>query len=479
MATKRGNPDQYLQKVGGTYYARVRVPRTLEKYTGQTHIRRSLGTGSRAEANLAKHSVVSRIKAELADLRKSPPKTGEAGLSFADAKAMREQILELQAKGDHETVSTWEMVTLDRAESLERLVGTEKARKWYRAATQDDETLSELMDKWLSVSDYKESTKAGHRKALDEVLGFVKDKEAHPSDVGRKVAMNYIDDDLTQRGLAHSTIRDRLVSLGGFWSWMASRNAVSKESNPWTGHKVSKKQNAGTRPPKRAYTEDEVLRLLAGNDTVKRWPTYSYLPDLIVLGMFTGAREDELCSLTIDDIEASRSQCMLHIADSKTKAGIRFVGVTHTAPLAVIKRRIAGRKGADQLFPELKPGGLDEKLSASAVKAFGRYRRACGVPDGTDFHSFRRNVITILEAAGVGQVSIARFVGHKVGTLAADTYSSGGSKTLALEVAREVRYGKGLEASAEALSEQKSMERKSSARFNGPVAAKAAQKKGL
>ena len=37
MATKRGNPDQYLQKVGGTYYARVRA-RTLEKYTGQTHI---------------------------------------------------------------------------------------------------------------------------------------------------------------------------------------------------------------------------------------------------------------------------------------------------------------------------------------------------------------------------------------------------------------------------------------------------------
>ena len=42
MPIKRGNPDQFLQKVGGTYYARVRVPRTLEKYTGQTHIRRTL-----------------------------------------------------------------------------------------------------------------------------------------------------------------------------------------------------------------------------------------------------------------------------------------------------------------------------------------------------------------------------------------------------------------------------------------------------
>lgn len=83
---------------------------------------------------------------------------------------------------------------------------------------------------------------------------------------------------------------------------------------------------------------------------------------------------------------------------------------------------------------------MDEKFSASAVKAYGRCRRPYRVPDGTDFHSFRRHVITVLEAAGVGQVPIARFVGHKVGTLAADTYCSGGSKKLALEVASKVRY---------------------------------------
>ena len=99
----------------------------------------------------------------------------------------------------------------------------------------------------------------------------------------------------------------------------------------------------------------------------------------------------------------------------------------------------------------MKAGGLDEKFSSSAVKAFGRYRRARGVPDGTDFHSFRRNVITLLEAAGVGQVPIARFVGHKVGTMAADTYSAGGSEKLALEVAAKVRYGKKVEAAAGAL----------------------------
>ena len=450
MATKRGNPDQYLQKVGGTYYARVRVPRTLEKYTGQTHIRRTLETGDRAEANRRKHAVVGRIKSELDALRRSPRKPDERGISFAQAKEWRGELIAAENSDDHELHSTIQGLVIDKAEEMERLYGTEKASRWYKAATTTTDTLPELMDKWLHVSDYKASTNAGHRKALAEVLAFVKNDHAAPADVTRKLAMSYIDNDLTQRGpaLAHSTIRDRLVSLGGFWNWMASRAAVAPGVNPWTGHKISKERNKGRSPPKRSYTDAELLMLLTGNDQVKRWPTYSYLPDLLILGLFTGAREDELCSLTAQTVEVGRSHCVLNITDAKTKAGIRFVAITHPAPLAVLKRRLKTIKGAAQVFPELTPGGLDQKLSSSAVKAYGRYRRACDVPDGTDFHSFRRNVITVLEAAGVGQVAIARFVGQKVGTMAGDTYSAGGSKANAMETAKKVRFGAKVEAAA-------------------------------
>lgn len=452
MATKKGNPDQYLQKVGGTYYARVRVPRTLEKFTGQTHIRRSLGTSSRSEANLKKHAVVARIKLELAQLRTKAPSTAEPGLTFADARAIREQLDQLEAAGDHETRETVEMVTLDHAEQLERLYGPDKARRWYRAATSSDESLKEHMDKWLAGSDYKESTKHGHRKALEEVLNHLGNEDAHPADVTHATAIRYIDSVLLQRDLAHSTIRDRLVSLGGFWGWMESRGAVPKKSNPWAGHRISKKQNTGTRPPKRAYTEDELLKLLEGNEKVKRWPTYSYLPDLMVLGLFTGAREEELCSLLVKNVEHGNGHCILNVTDAKTKAGIRPVAVTHPAPLAVLRRRTGKAAETAQLFPELTRGGLDEKLSASAVKAFGRYRRVCGVPDGTDFHSFRRNVVTVLEAAGVGQVPIARFVGHKVGTLAGDTYSAGGAKENAVKTAEKISFGGKVENAALALA---------------------------
>lgn len=453
MPTRRSNPDQYLQKVGNTYYARVRVPRTLEKYVGQTHVRRSLQTSSRAEANLKKHFAVASIKAELAELRKTPAGEG-SGLSFADARAIRDQLEALRAADEDEKANDIENVVIEHAEKLEALYGREQATKWYRKATVTGDTLKDLQDRWLAASDYKESTKSGHRKALAEVLEYIRNEEARPADISIRTATGFIDHELTQRGLAGNTIRDRLVSLGGFWSWLASRGLVPKGENPWRGHRISKKQHPGRSPPKRAYTDDELTALLKGNDTVRGWPTYSYLPDLILLGLFTGAREEELCSLTADRVHAAgKGRYLLRITDAKTKAGIRFVAVTHTAPVAVLQRRLKGLQGAAaQVFPELKPGGLDEKLSASAVKAYGRYRRACGVPDGTDFHSYRRNVVTVLEHARVDQVSIARFVGHKVGTLAADTYSDGGSKELALEVAGKVRYSAAVEKLAAALA---------------------------
>lgn len=454
MTARRGkNPDQYLHRPpnsGGTWYARVRVPRTLEKLVGQFHIRRSLETTSKAAANLRKHAMVGKIKEQLAELRRGPPPTGQPGLSFADAKAIRLELQRLRAAGDDDTASTHELVAAEAAERLEALYGHDKARRWYRAATRTTETLSELMGKWLKDRDYRESTKMGHRKALAEVLAFVNDPDAQPEDITPARALAYIDTDLTERGLAASTIRDRLVSLGGFWSWMATRQVVPREGNPWVGHRVSKKRHAGTRPPKRkgGYTDAELLLLLGGTARARRWPTYAYLPDLIVLGMYTGARIESLCALTAERVVKLKGGYVLRIENDKTEAGTRPVGVTSPAAVAVLARRTKGLEGAAPLFPELKPGGADGKWSSSAVKAYVRYRRECKVPDGTDNHSFRRRVTTVLEAASVTQTAIARFVGHKVGTLAADGYAGQRLDEWARDLSRKVRYSPRVEAAA-------------------------------
>lgn len=445
--------DAYLHQPNGagtTFYARVTVPRTLVKAVGQTHIRRSLKTTSKAEANLRKHAVVGQIKNELARLRTKGTEKAEApGMTFADAREFFEGLEQVRAK-DEEMADDLKVVAVDRAQDIERLYGTAVARRWYRTATTDTKPLVELVGQWLDGRDFRESTKMGHRRALDEVLQFIGNKDAYPNDIAPEHVLRYIDNDLTKRGLAAHTIRDRLVSLGGFWDWMATRGLVPRGSNPWKGHHVSKKQHKGSRPEKRpgGFSDGELVRLLEGNDRARSWPTFSYLRDLAVLGMFTGARLETLAALAVGRVETHPEGYVLRIENDKTEAGTRPVGITHPAPRSVVERRLAGAGPTGMIFAELKQGGADDKWSAAASKAFGRYRRSCGVPDGTDFHSYRRRVAGVLEVAGLSQAEIARFVGHKVGTLAADTYAGPRSSAWALEVAEKIRYGSDVEQAA-------------------------------
>lgn len=446
------NKDTYLHQPRGpgtTFYARVTVPRTLVKVIGSTHLRCSLRTTSKAEANLRKHAEVGRLKQALADMQASKAAgAGTPGLTFADAKALRDHLEAVRVEDD-ERAEELEGIAADHAETLEQLYGTAHAKRWFRTATTNAETLSELMDRWLSGKDVRESTKLGHRKALKEVLAFAKNEHAYPSDIDAALALRFIDNDLTTRGLAANTISDRLVSLGGFWDWMATRNVLPRDRNPWKGHHVSRKQHQGTRPPKRkgGFTDDELVRLLVGDDRVKSWPTYAYLPDLIVLGMFTGARLESLAAMTRARVEQLGDGYVVRIENDKNDSGVRPVGITHPAPVGVVKRRLKATT-QDMLFTELRQGGADDKWSASATKAFVRYRRAVLVPDGTDFHSFRRRVMSVMEQAGLLQGEISRFVGHLVGTIAADTYAGPRAATWALEVSRKVRYAPEVEAAA-------------------------------
>jgi len=173
---------------------------------------------------------------------------------------------------------------------------------------------------------------------------------------------------------------------------------------------------------------------------------YPALGHLIILGLLTGARLDELASLKSSDVSKHRDgYYVVSIKRSKTKAGVRTITVAHPHAATVIKQRMQGQGAGDSLWPELSPGGYDEKLSWAASKAFGRYRDALKLPRAVDFHSLRRTLITLLENLEVDQVRIARYVGHTLPTLAFSLYSGGSSEKTSLEVARTIRYAPAVE----------------------------------
>jgi integrase len=205
-----------------------------------------------------------------------------------------------------------------------------------------------------------------------------------------------------------------------------------------------------SRPARRTYTDDELLALFKGppeKASGRKRGKDRLVLDLLVLGMATGARIDELCSLRVGDVERDKRAkvAYLQIRHGKTAAARREVPVVNSAALAVIDRRVAGKTGDAFLFDEATPGGPDNKRSWHASKAFGRWRRACGVPDGPDFHSLRRGVATILDRKGVEPVRAFRFFGHDVPTLMHKTYSAGLGRVEMRAVAEVIRYSREVE----------------------------------
>ena len=95
-----------------------------------------------------------------------------------------------------------------------------------------------------------------------------------------------------------------------------------------------------------------------------------------------------------------------------------------------------------------------------ASKAFGRHRDRIGLSRETDFHSFRRTFITLLENLGVDQVRIARYVGHELPTLAFTVYSGGSTEVTMKATARCVLYPPAVEAAVDSFLTASSLKRK-------------------
>lgn len=90
---------------------------------------------------------------------------------------------------------------------------------------------------------------------------------------------------------------------------------------------------------------------------------------------------------------------------------------------------------------------MDRERSAAASKRFGRYRKAIGAHDpragrrasAVDLHSLRRWFRSTARNAGQDRAMVAGVVGHEVGNITDDVYSSGPSDAVRRAVVEAVR----------------------------------------
>lgn len=433
---------QFLEFHGSQWRVTVPVPKQHQARLGKTRIKRPLGTDSLKEANVLKWRVIADIKAEIAG--QQPELHGDVrdeAFAFRMALARArpgERATLLDAAGDRAEVIAGPIIGEDE-QTGETLYDDDKERDalaFLRIARGEATPWADLVDSYHGQKLTKEGTKADDKLALRRLREWCLANGVEPvvEEITRKVAGAYIAA-LIDKGGHPATINKQVSRLASFWRWMINRGVV-EAANPWLDQRLDEPEST-----EREFTDEEVRALLNG---LQGKPPSADLLLLIKIGALTGARIDAIASLRAKDCRDG----VFTFKAMKKETRTRQVPI-HSAIAADVAHRVSMLPDSAFLFEAEWPSVKSGKAEAShaPVKAFVRYRKACGVEEKEDgkrrsnvnFHSFRRWFATKAEQAGFHKSLIERVTGHKPTGEALGTYSGGASLAQKREVVEAVR----------------------------------------
>ncbi|EPY1502680.1 tyrosine-type recombinase/integrase [Klebsiella quasipneumoniae] len=219
---------------------------------------------------------------------------------------------------------------------------------------------------------------------------------------------------------ADQTVQNWLTCLGSLYEFARRVHDDIPPDNPFHGHNLEARHTIESYQP---FEPEQMQKLLdAAEPEIK---------NIIIMGLFSGCRLDELASLKKSEIQTVEGVRCFYISKSKTKAGIRYVPIH--SKLSLIVDEYLSHSYGEYLFPQAnKINRADGKKGPFYSQAFTRLRRRV-LPTATDrqcFHSLRGMFITCLDRAGVSESRIGSITGHteqKAKTEAFRTYSQGAS----------------------------------------------------
>ena len=211
------------------------------------------------------------------------------------------------------------------------------------------------------------------------------------------------------KGLSAATMNRHMAALKSLWRW-AEKRGHCDGSNPFDDFHVKLRSGVNVA----GYLPWETAEL---NRLFDPPPKRDDLREIMIVGMFSGMRLDEIASLTWGRLrtegKGEGAIAYFDVDDAKTLAGIRQVPV-HPA-LGWLLRRTRGDAEA-RIWPDFNGEGPGKKAGADAGREFSRFKTGCGFLDRQKvFHSFRKNVVGQLERLSVPESEVAQLVGHEKG----------------------------------------------------------------
>jgi integrase len=210
------------------------------------------------------------------------------------------------------------------------------------------------------------------------------------------------------------TVRNVMGRVSSFFNWLVKQGY--REDNPFSG--VAPRRVHSARSERSPFTDND-LRLLFGTAIYK---DKDYAHDwqywLPLLGLYTGARLEELCQLKGDDFKVSDGCHYIDIHGEgdvhnrvKTPSSVRKIPVhSELLKLGILDK--VNMRSRDSFLFDLRR--VNTNLGHVPSKWFGGYKASLGLPKGTKvFHSFRHTLRDKLTLSGVPNEHIRELLGHE------------------------------------------------------------------
>lgn len=260
------------------------------------------------------------------------------------------------------------------------------------------------VDDWIKVATGTQKSK--HMKAATVRKFATKHKTT--SVVTRPAVQQWLADQVAE-GVSVATIRRSLSELRGYWSYLQSIQAASDENLPFERLVLPK---ADDEPKTFAFTPENAVSLVIKAIEIED----NELADIIRVAMFTGARLEEICTITVQNIQPDR----IIVSGTKTATSLRQVPIHPQLDPTI--RRLIGERKTGFLFPDLTENKFGDRSNAVG-KRFGHMKTNMKFGSQYVFHSLRKTFSNILWSNHVQRELISQLLGHKTGHITTDVYT--------------------------------------------------------
>ena len=421
---KRTSKPSHLIKRYNTYFAVLYVPKDIQYIIGKAKFSKSTGTDNKKLAETIAQVYVMGWKAEIESARsksddpliqsaKDIKKLLKSSPAHLVQDAIDEEVAKLNNSKKHIHAEVFEQIAKGKNKYLSDLAKDWKKHEIKRGLK--EKTIDQMFSDVELLTDQFPTAPLITTESVDLWIKHIAKKGQ----------------------LTASSVTRIIGSSKNFFKYLQSVKEIPLTApNPFvvpTEFKISNKPNSKSINKSKSwlpFTPNEVVDLYQ-----KALEEHQTLADLILIGMHTGARIEEICSLLCKDIDIKNGS--ITIVDAKTDAGERTIPIH-----PYIKDRIAtliDESSDDYLLTKLTKNKYGDR-SNSIGKRFGRLKTANDYSERYVFHSIRKTFTTMLENAGIGENLAADIVGHEKPRITYGLYSGGASLEVMRDAIQKISY---------------------------------------